>query len=469
MDIPKERGPRLETAKKTDNTICDAFAEFSVQTRYEKIPSEVIHQAKRCILDFFGVALAGSSVGIAPCMSALFRDMGGTPEATFFGESGKFPALNAALVNAAKGHTLDMDDGHRYANAHPGVPLIPAAVAIAERDNRSGKQLIEGVVVGYETFIHIARAINPKHLERGFHTTGTVGTFGAAAACAKILQLGQKETADAISIAGLQSAGLLEVLKTGQIMKPLHPAKASHAGLLSALLAGKGNKGPDPMFEGNNGFLKAYAGVSASPEITAGLGKQFEITNVYFKLHAACRHVHPALDAIGIIMGKHKVPMEKISSIKVYTYSIANKLTGQIRKVENELEAKFSLPISIGLMLRYGKAGVDQYDMTFIKDKMVQQMADKVEIIVEPERDAIYPKQRGARICIETPDLSFSEDVPVPKGDPENPFSDDELIEKFLFNAKKTMSEKSAMELSDKIFNMEKFSVRELISCMSGS
>ena len=168
-------------------------------------------------------------------------------------------------------------------------------------------------------------------------------------------------------------------------------------------------------------------------------------------------------------MGKHKVPIEKITSIKVYTYSIANKLTGQIRKVENELEAKFSLPISIGLMLRYGTAGVDQYDMTFIKDKMVQNMADKVEIIVEPERDAIYPKQRGARICIETPDRIFSEDVPVPKGDPENPFSDGELREKFLSNAKKTMSEKSALELSVKIFDMEKYSVRELISCMSGS
>ena len=120
-------------------------------------------------------------------------------------------------------------------------------------------------------------------------------------------------------------------------------------------------------------------------------------------------------------------------------------------------------------MLRYGKAGVDQYDMTFIKDQMVQHMADKVEIIVEPERDAIYPKQRGARICIETPDRSFSEDVPVPKGDPENPFSDDELMEKFLSNAKKTISEHNASELCDKIFNMEKYSVRELISCMAAN
>jgi 2-methylcitrate dehydratase PrpD len=459
----------MKNTEKMDNTICDAFAEFSVRANYESFPPEVIHQAKRCILDLFGVTLAGSNVGLAPCISAMFREMGGTPEATFFGESGQYPALNAALVNAAKGHTLDMDDGHRYANAHPGVPLIPAAVALAERDNRSGKQLIEAIVVGYETFIRVARAINPKHLERGFHTTGTVGSLGAAAACAKVLQLGRQETAHAISIAGLQSAGLLEVLKTGQIMKPLHPAKASHAGVLSALLAGKGNQGPDPLFEGNNGFLKAYAGIAASPDITAGLGKQYEINNVYFKIHAACRHVHPALDAVLTMMSKHKIPTDRITNIKVYTYSIANKLTGQIRKVENELEAKFSLPVSMGLMLRYGRAGVDEYEMAMINDDMVQRMADKVEIIIEPERDAIYPKQRGARVVISAADQVYSEDVPVPKGDPENPFSDDELREKFLSNAKKTISARNAEEVCNRIFNLEKYSVRELIHCMSAA
>jgi 2-methylcitrate dehydratase PrpD len=457
----------MDTTQKAGKNICDVFAAFAVQAGYKSFPREVVHQAKRCILDLVGVALAGSNVGIAPCISTMFREMGGTPEATFFGERGKFPALNAALVNAAKGHPLDMDDGHRYANAHPGVPLIPAAVAIAERDDRSGKQLIEGVVVGYEVFIRIARAINPKHLERGFHTTGTVGSFGAAAACSKILQLKHHETAHAISIAGLQSAGLMEVLQSGQIMKPLHPAKASHAGLLSALLASKGNDGPDLLFEGNSGFLKAYAGISASPDMTAGLGKQFEIMNVYFKLHAACRHVHPALDAVKIIMDKHSVSMDTITSIKVYTYSIANKLTGQLRKVENELGAKFSLPVSIGIMLRYGRAGVDEYDMSLINDTMVQQMADKVEIIIEPERDAVYPKQRGARVCIHAGDRVYSEDVPIPKGDPENPFTDDELKEKFLLNAKKTISERNASKLCDKIFDLEHVSVRELIRCMA--
>ena len=226
----------MEHSKKAGKNICEVFAEFAVQADYKGFPTEVIHQAKRCILDLVGVALAGSNVGIAPCISTMFRDMGGTPEATFFGESGKFPALNAALVNAAKGHPLDMDDGHRYANAHPGVPLIPAAVAIAERDDRSGKQLIEGVVIGYEVFIRIARAINPKHLERGFHTTGTIGSFGAAAACAKILQLKQQETAHAISIAGLQSAGLMEVLQSGQIMKP---DRGMQEGIPDSLLTGR--------------------------------------------------------------------------------------------------------------------------------------------------------------------------------------------------------------------------------------
>ena len=443
--------------------LTENFAEFIFKVRFDELPKEVVHQTKRCMLDFLGVALAGSKTGLAPLVTKIIYDSESKREATIIGDGRKVSALHAAFVNGVRGHTLDMDDGHRYANAHPGVAIIPASLAMAEKENVTGRELIEAITVGYEIFLRIATAINPSHLLKGFHTTGTVGPFGAAAACSKILNLSKIEVKNALAIAGLQGAGLLEVATSGQMMKPLHPGRAAEAGVLASLLAKEGAGGPDLIFEGDKGFLKAFSESSDLGRMVTNLGNSFEIMNIYFKLHAACRHIHPSLDAILEIMNKNKIAIDEIDGIHINTYSIAYKLTGQNDVADTELAAKFNLPVSIALALVYGKAGVDEYSIENIKNPLIQKLAKKVTIEIDKKMDESYPNKRGASVKIKTSKGFYACEMDNPRGEPEFPFSDDELNDKFIQNSKKVLPMEKINKLQEVLLNIEGNSVRTLM------
>jgi len=194
----------MSGVKKGNNMkeLSSLYAGFICETSYDKLPPEVVRQAKQRILDLVGVSLAGYKLMEFPQIVINYiTSLGGTPEATIIQTKRKFPAINAALANSACAHAIDMDDGHRFAALHPGTVVIPAAVAAAEMVGANTKELIAGIVVGYEIMIRIGMAINPSSLGRGFHTTGTVGTFGAAAAAANIMKLSHEETIGALALA----------------------------------------------------------------------------------------------------------------------------------------------------------------------------------------------------------------------------------------------------------------------------
>ncbi|MEW6334539.1 MAG: MmgE/PrpD family protein, partial [Thermodesulfobacteriota bacterium] len=217
----------------------DIFARYIHTLRFEDLPRHVIDSAKLLLFDYLASAVAGHKIN-RTFNDALWRvvgDMGGKKESRVFFHRAKLPAPHAALLNAAFGHGADMDDGNRTAQGHPGVAVIPVALALAEAHRLTGKDAITAIVVGYDLFVRLATAINPSHLSRGFHTTGTVGTFAAGGAAAKALGLDFEKTGHALAFAALQAAGLLEVAESGQMAKPLHPAKAAFAGILSARLA----------------------------------------------------------------------------------------------------------------------------------------------------------------------------------------------------------------------------------------
>ena len=447
------------------------LADFIHATSFEKLPQNVIHRAKLCLLDLIGVSIAGGRQNVASIVQSLIPAMGACDEAvTLWGSDRKLPLLTAALMNAVQAHAIDMDDGHRYANGHPGVVTIPAAVALCENENLTGRELIEAIVIGYDVFIRLGSAINPDLLLRGFHTTATIGCFASGAVAAKLLRLSRPQTENALSLSGLQSAGLLEVLHSGESGKSFQVGKAAQSGVLAGLLAQQGADGPESVFEGEKGFFKAFAGKPCdSQSICRNLGKEFSLPSVYFKKHAACRHIHSALDALSEIVARHALSPEQIGSIDIETYSIAKSLTGHIATEGSELGAKFSTPIAIGLLLAFGQSDASIYKKQYVSDPLVQSIATKVRVHANPERDKAYPGQRGAGVTVKAGIQSYTHEVLYPKGEPENPLSDNELRFKFEKNASTLYAMDRVNKIRDVISDMENRDVREMTSMLKAS
>jgi len=241
------------------STITDELTDFGVRLEYKDLPKDVVKQTKKSILDAIGVILAGSKSKTGEIFVSLVKEFGGVEDSTIFGDGSKVPPPNAALVNGTMGHIHELDDGHRFALGHPGVTSIPAAFSVAEKIGASGKELIPAIVLGYEMFIRVAQAINPSHRERGFHTTGTCGTFGAAVSASKVVGLDKPDFVNAIGIAGVQAAGLMEVMRGESRIKPMNAGRAAHNGVLACLLAKRGLTAPNTILDGENGFFRAYS------------------------------------------------------------------------------------------------------------------------------------------------------------------------------------------------------------------
>ncbi len=451
--------------------ISSLYADFICGLKYEDLPSEVIVQAKRRILDTIGVSLAGYKLMRFPQLVAdYFVRLGGLPEATVIPLKKKIPAVNAAMVNAVCAHSLDMDDGHRFGAVHPGTVIVPATIAAAEVAKADTKTLICGIVAGYEVMIRVAVAINPSSLSRGFHVTGTCGALGAAACTAKVIGMNHEETVGALGLAGLQASGLLETNHSneGSIVKPITPGRAAMSGLLSSLLAREGMPGPSSIFEGEDGFLKAMADEVNFRALTNGLGKQYEILNTYDKLYAACRHAHSAIDATLKLVKGERLDPTKIRKITVETYSAAIRLAG-ITGPNTPSAARFSIPFSVALVVLKKDAGAANYSEETINDENIRNLVDKVQLVLSEKWNDLYPQQRGATVIItDNENRAYSCEVGLAKGEPENPASEMDIYNKFFTNASLLISERDTKLLADNIMNLEKLTMDRFIGCIAG-
>ena len=447
-------------------TVSSIYGEFVTSTRFESLDPETVQQTKKVILDLIGVSLAGYQAMAFPKMVVdYFLEIGGKEEATVIQGKKKIPAVHAAFANASCAHALDMDDGHRFAASHPGVVVIPASIAAAEMTGASTKALITGIVVGYDVMIRIGKAITPSSLNRGFHITGITGPFGAAAAAANIMGLTREETIGALGMAGLQSAGLIQVNHEveGSMVKPLNPARASSSGLLSCILAQKGARGPLEIFEGQDGYLKAFADEAKADLLTRDLGRDYEISKVYFKLYSACRHAHAPLDAAFEAFRKSDGKIEEIDKIVVETYPAAVRLAG-IPHATTPSSGRFSIAFSVALALVKGDAGADKYCEENVRDRTIQDLAGKVELVASERWEAVYPQQRGATVTIVNKDGgSVSAEVDLARGEPENPASWEEINRKLLLNAVTLIGEDEADKLSQVIMNIDQIVLDDFV------
>jgi len=446
-------------------SLSSTYADFILGTRYDQLKPEVIRQAKKLILDLIGVSLAGYQSMEFPRMVVHYlAGLGGIPEATIFQTKKKFPAINAVFANASCAHAIDMDDGHRFGALHPGTVIIPAALAATELRTASTRDLIAGVVAGYEVMIRIGAAINPSSLNRGFHATGITGTFGAAAAAAGIMKLNRDEIVGALGMAGLQSAGVLQINHDveGAKVKPINPARAAQAGLLACIMAGKGARGPLQVLEGEDGFLKAFTDQVDREWLTRDLGKTYEICNAYIKFYAACRHVHACVDAALEAFRNNPARIPEIEKIVVETYPAAIRLAG-IKDVTTPSAARFSIPFSVALALVKKDAGADKYSEENIRDSRIQDLSKKVEYSVGAKWEKTYPHKRGATVRIlDRTGREWSAEVELAKGEPENPATWEEVFHKFYANATLLISEREAKRLGDVITELEDHSLEAL-------
>ncbi len=414
-----------------NDTIASKFGAGYASIGSRDIPDPVFEKAKRVMADFFAVLAIGLKIGpVVPLVNAYFLQLGGSKETTLPGNLPKIPAINAAFCIGAASHSVELDDGYRFGTCHPAVAVIPAALAVGERNSCSFENIVVAVIKGYDMMLRLSRAINPSHMNRGFHTTGTAGTIGAAVACAHLMGFNSEQTTYCLSLAGLQSAGLQEMLHDFPSIKPVQAGRAASTGVLSSDLVYLNAKAPRTLFEGQHGWFKAMTDELQMDFLLQDLGKEWEITQTYTKLYPTCRHCHPSID-LAIDFHRTKLDLQAIKNIVVKTYQVALDEVAEIVCPKNEEEAMFSLPFAVALALTYGHVGVEYLDEKTRNDQELIGLARKVSTVFDADVNRVYPQERGAIMEIELQDNRILRgQVHLPRGEPETALEDLELFNK---------------------------------------
>ncbi len=357
------------------------LARYVVESRYADIPGKVRHEAARSILNWVGCAVGGSRHETVERALAALAEFSGPAQATVLGRGERLDIMQAALMNGITSHTFDFDDTHLKTVIHPSGPVASAILALAERTPVSGEDFLHAFILGVEVECRIGNAVYPEHYNVGWHITGTAGVFGAAAAAGRLLGLNEQQMVWAFGIAATQSAGLREMF--GTMCKPFHPGNAARNGLLAALLAQKNFTSSSQGIEAKRGFAHVLSTGFRPEEITAGLGKTFELSLNTYKPFACGIVEHPAIDGCIQLRNEHKLKAEDIESIALKAHPLVLELTGK-KTPQTGLEGKFSVYHSSAVAIIYGAAGEAEYSDAVVREARVVALRDRVSAAVEP-------------------------------------------------------------------------------------
>ncbi len=408
------------------------LARFALATGYDDLPAEVIHQAKRCLLDTTGAALAGSRhADSAQMIKAAVRHFVEPDEAVVIGSGMRRSAMTAALANGVMAHALELDDGSKHATYHPGASIVPTALALGEQLAGTGPQVLCAIAMGYEVSLRIGTAINPSHYLRGFHPTGTIGHFGTTTVAGRLLGLSEDQLVHALGLAGSLASGINQYEVDGSVVKHLHPGNAARNGILAALLARDGFTGPEQVIEGRLGFCHCFADEADPDSIAADLGDAWRFLSTYFKPYCSCRYVHYAIECTAKILAEHPLAPEEVAAVCVRTHRNA-KQGSDIPEFLTPLHARTSIQHGIACLLVNRRAGLSEYTPEAISAPPIRALARKITIELDPELQKSYPDPRPMIVEITTvAGDTFSARVDYALGDPHNPMSDDQLRAKF--------------------------------------
>jgi 2-methylcitrate dehydratase PrpD len=436
------------------------LAEAGTAYRFEQLPVEVVTVAKQCFLDWIGVALAGSVEPAASLLREEVLELEANPRGvTLVGSEEKTSVYWATLVNGTASHALDFDDVHAAMGGHPSVPVFPALLALAETRRLAGRDFITAFVAGFETQCRIGALVMPGHYRAGWHTTGTVGTFGAAAACAHALGLSSEQWLHAFGIAGTSAAGLKSMF--GTMCKPLHAGKAALNGLMAARLAARDFESNRAVLEAEQGFCSTHATSLRVDEALAGLGEKFHIRDVLFKYHAACFFTHASIQGLLNVRDRHGFVSEQLESVLLRVPP--NHLSAcNIAEPRTPLEGKFSLRFTAALALSGGDLGESAFSYENVRNPELASIRDKV--IVEPSEN--FKNNHSGEVVVTLRDgtvLSETVDMEIPESDLARQWS--RLIGKYRNLATPILGERRTDSLLREITKLERTSdMSEVIS-----
>lgn len=408
------------------------LSEFIANLDLRDINPEAVKKIETHLLDTVGVALGGSQTTHARQAVRVIEQFGGRPESSVFVHTLKTTALEAAFANAVMAHGIDFDDGHKF--VHPGCAIFPVCLSLAEKEHRSGRDLLLAAISGYEVAIRASLAAGLSHRRLGYHPTGTCNTLGAAAAAAKLMGLDRDGIRSSLGIACSQASGLTQYRFDGSPIKHLHAGLAARNGVLAALLAREGFRGTENALEGKLGFLKVMTRDGGDPRrLTDGLGDRFMIQDTDIKPYPSCRQTHPGVDLILNTAIKNNIIPEDVERIMLYTYEYAyQEWLVATEPPAGTLKAILNTPYAMASALLHRRLTRAEYDETSLKDTRVHELMKKIAIKVDDQLSRQFPEQRGARLVVELKDgRRLTDETTNPLGSVANPVSFDHVVQKF--------------------------------------
>jgi 2-methylcitrate dehydratase PrpD len=437
------------------------LVEYSQRFRLAHVSENVVAAAQYCILDSIGSAIGAAGYEEIPEIVRQVQEFSGENSgncASIWGHNQKTSVFQAILLNGLMGHALELDDVHTPSKTHIGAVVLPAAWTLAESLGAHGEELLEAVIVGYEVMARIGKGFGvSSHRQKGWHVTGTAGTFGSAAACAKLMKLTEEQTINAFGMAGTQSSGLWAFLEEGANCKKLHPARSAVNGFVAALMAKAGMTGPEHILDAKDGGL--YTATSDSSdimEISRDLGTKYELLYLDRKPYPCCRSTHCAIDAILYVCKTHNVLEDDVESILVRTYDIGVKQCGSSNFPKTSTEAKFSTPYTVASALVNRKLTLKQFTNESINDNRLMEMAGRIKVEESAEFTNRYPDHWGCALEVKlTGGEVIGHQVLDASGSVNNPLTNEQLETKFMDLCAAQIGDQKSRKLMNKILNIE--------------
>jgi len=413
------------------------LADFCHDISLDRIPDEVIHKTKLCILDYIANIYGSLELGAVSGIADYIRSLGCPHAVTALGCGFKTGIHHAAFINGTTAEAIEAQDGFRFGGNHPVSAVMPAAFSMAESRGLGGREVLEAVVAGYEVANRIAASVHPAHTLSGFLPTGTCGIFGAAAAAARLADLDGGGILNALGIAGyLVPLSMAEELMGSFTVKIVQGGQAASAGIMAAGLAGTGITGAPYILEGSElkgGFTQiTVRGEPNLERITKDLGEHYTVMDMYFKPYSACRHTHGSIQATLELMEERKIHPEEVTGVEVSTYAIGALAVGKgVTGERTFVAAQFSIPYVVAACLLDGELGPRQLTEKRISDPRLLELAGKVNVQMDETLNQAYPEKTSSRVEIVLKEgEKLMKQVDIPKGDPRDPMEEGDISDK---------------------------------------